>query len=49
MNKTPSPYQILQRIWAFDLNGKLGLYLEDLGLTEKCRIFIPQTRQAPER
>jgi len=37
------------RDWGFRLNGKLVLYLENLCLTEKSRIFIPQPRQAPER
>jgi hypothetical protein len=37
------------RDWGFRLNGKLVLYLENLCLTEKSRIFNPQPRQAPER
>jgi hypothetical protein len=36
------------RDWGFRLNGKLVLYLENLCLTEKSRIFNPQPRQAPE-
>jgi hypothetical protein len=35
--------------WGFGLNGKLVLYLENLCLTEKSRIFNPQPRQASER
>jgi hypothetical protein len=30
------------RDWGFRLNGKLVLYLENLCLTEKSRIFNPQ-------
>jgi len=37
------------RDWGFRLNGKLVLYLENLCLTEKSRIFIPQPRQASKR
>ena len=37
------------RDWGFRLNLKLVLYLENLCLTEKPRIFNPQPRQAPER
>ena len=37
------------RDWGFRLNLKMVLYLENLCLTEKSRIFIPQPRQAPER
>jgi len=35
--------------WGFRLNGKLVLYLENLCLTEKSRIFNPRLRQVPER
>jgi hypothetical protein len=34
---------------GFRLNRKLDLYLKNLCLTEKSRIFSPQPRQAPER
>ena len=37
------------RDWGFRLNGKLVLYLENLCLTEKSRIFNPQPRQAAKR
>ena len=37
------------RDWGLRLNLKMVLYLENLCLTEKSRIFIPQPRQAPER
>ena len=36
-------------IVGFGLNLKMVLYLENLCLTEKPRIFNPQPRQAPER
>jgi hypothetical protein len=35
--------------WGFRLNLKMVLYLGNLCLTEKSRIFILQPRQAPER
>ena len=34
------------RDWGFRLNLKIVLYLQNLCLTEKSRIFIPQPRQA---
>jgi len=37
------------RDWGFRLNLKMVLYLKNLCLTEKSRIFNPQPRQAPER
>jgi len=37
------------RDWGFRLNLKMVLYLENLCLTEKSRIFNPQPRQAPRR
>jgi len=43
------PLTAVWRDWGFRLSGKLVLYWENLCLTEKSRIFIPQPRQAPER
>jgi hypothetical protein len=37
------------RDWGFRLNLKMVLYLENLCLMEKTRIFIPQPRKAPRR
>ena len=37
------------RDWGFRLNLKMVLYLENLCLTEKPRIFNPKPRVAPER
>ena len=33
--------------WGFRLNLKIVLYLENLCITEKSHVFIPQPRQAP--
>ena len=37
------------RDWGFRLNLMIVLYLENLCLMEKSRIFTPQPRQAPRR
>ncbi|MDR6845616.1 hypothetical protein J2W95_002326 [Flavobacterium granuli] len=43
------PLTAVWRDWGFRLNLKMVLYLENLCLTAKSRIFIPQPHQAPER
>jgi len=43
------PLTAAWRDWGFRQNLKMALCLENLYLTEKTRIFIPQPRQAPER
>jgi len=47
--KKPLAITAVWRDWGFRLNLKMVLYLENLCLTEKSRIFNPQPRQAPER
>jgi hypothetical protein len=49
--KAQKPLQLtaVWRDWGFRLNLKMVLYLGNLCLTEKSRLFIPQPRQAPER
>ena len=47
--KKPEHTTAVWQDWGFRLNGKLVLYLENLCLTEKSRIFNPQPRQAAKR
>jgi hypothetical protein len=49
VGQNAEPLTAVWRDWGFRLNLKRFLYLENLCLTEKSRIFIPQPRQAPER
>ena len=49
INKKTEGITAVWRDWGFRLNLKMVLYLENLCLTEKSRIFNPKPRVAPER